>query len=124
MLRLVVAFVVWWFSIGYVTSYSSIWQSRAHPTPGVELTTAAGEFLSGTLSRDWNGDWVLEKADGSVRRFSDLSSVAVSVHKPPEPPNFWALWRVWAPVLAVSCIFIFFAWSFVGPLRNRLKAGR
>jgi len=124
MLRLIVIIVVWWFSISYVMSYSSIWQSRAHPSAGVEMTTASGESLRGTLSRDWNGDWVLVKEDHSVRRFSDLSSVSVSFPKPSEPPSFWKLWRSWAPVLAVSCLFMFIAWSYVGPLRNRLRQAR
>lgn len=50
--------------------YGGIWQSMAHPTQNVTVTLERqSRPITGALSRDWDGQMVLQSEDTTVVRF-------------------------------------------------------
>jgi hypothetical protein len=120
MQRLLIGFLVWWFSFGFVASYASIWNSQAYPAENVSVTLKDSRFLTGDLRQDWDRKWVLTQPDGSESRFND-SEVLVMAFPPQlsgESLGYAKMWRGWVPVVIFAGAF--FLWLLRG-IRARAK---
>lgn len=52
------------------TNLGDIWERQANPIPGVQVMLRGGAHVSGTLSREWSGQYSLALADGRVLVFT------------------------------------------------------
>lgn len=120
LIRVIIAFVVWFYLSEFAVTYGGIWQSQSNPTPNVQVQLQNGAAEIGSLQQTWSRDWVLLKKDGSISNLKDLSYVTLSFPVPSEVPDFWAFWRSWLPLALVSGATIFFV-LFTGllPLLQR-----
>ena len=105
-LRVVLAFVVWYFAVSVAMIYGSIWESRANPKQDVFVAFVDGSSARGTLMRNWDKSWSLATGDGQEVRFDDFQSMAWSV--PKEPPGVFQSWRALVPVSLISACFVVF----------------
>jgi len=116
--RVLVGLVFWWYAMDAAIVYGGIWDSRANPTPNVEVVLANGSRSKGELRRDWDRSWLLTVADGSEVRFVDHQMM--SFERPLKPRGFWAYWRSLMPVALVGAAFLIFA--VVGIRARRLRS--
>lgn len=118
MIRIVMGFVLWWFSFGFVATYASIWHSQTYPSRNVSVTLTESRFLTGDLHQDWNRKWVLTEADGRENRFND-SEVVVMAFSPPPPGaalGYAKMWRSWGPVVIFTGVF--WLWLLAPQIRS------
>ena len=108
LIRVIIAFVVWFYLSEFAVTYGGIWQSQSNPTQNVQVLLLNGVAEIGSLQQTWSRDWVLLKKDGSISNLKDLSYVTLSYPLPSEAPSFWAHWRTWLPLTLVSGATIFF----------------
>lgn len=74
-MKLLIALVVWWYSMDAALLYGGIWDSQANPTE-VVVTLPGGGQLAGTMTRDWNRNYVVTAPDGAEARFQAYDSLA------------------------------------------------
>lgn len=120
LIRIIIAFVAWFYLSEAALTYGGIWQSQSNPTRDVQVQLQNGTTEVGSLQQTWARDWVLLKNDGSISNLKDLSNVTLSFPVPSEVPDLWAFWRSWLPLALVSGATIFFV-LFTGllPLLQR-----
>lgn len=122
LVRVIIAFVVWFYLSEFAVTYGGIWQSQSNPTQNVQVQLQNGAAEIGSLQQTWSRDWVLLKKDGSISNLKDLSYVALSFPMPSEPPSFWALWRSWLPLTLVSgATILFILFTGLLPFINRKR---
>ena len=108
LIRIIIAFVAWFYLSEVALTYGGIWQSQSNPTRDVQVQLQNGTTEVGSLQQTWARDWVLLKNDGSISNLKDLSNVTLSFPVPSEAPNLWEFWRSWLPLALVSGTTIFF----------------
>ncbi|MBF5007808.1 hypothetical protein [Diaphorobacter caeni] len=108
MIRIILALLIWYFSIGAAITYGDIWQSQNNPTTNVQVQHDNGLTEVGSLQRAWSRDWILLKEGGATSNLKDLSKVSLTIKPPAEPPSYWTLWRSWLPMTLVSLATIIF----------------
>ena len=122
MTRIVAVAIVLYFALDPALQFGAIWNLRANPAEGVEVTLERGEVLRGALSREWSGEWVVLR-DGGAVHFTRFASM--SFHAPPAMASDNAIqqvlrgWRSLAPtmILLVAC-FVTVISLVVPPLRR------
>jgi len=107
--------------------YGGIWQTRVTPTPNVEVTMASGEVLRGTLSREWDGRFVVLSDDGT--RTTDVEKYRSMTFSPLSIERSTALdsqWRYWLPSALILLFYIAFLilWISFDARSNRLRFSR
>ena len=113
-MRTLIALVVWWFAASAAFEYGGIWHSRAHPKQGMVVLNN-DQRITGTLTRDWENNWVLVDAEGGRYRFKDYKLMQMPFPQAGSGPGVFGSWRITLPVYFVSSVFlIFLLWDIMG----------
>ena len=64
--------------------FGGIWDSRARPTKGVQVTLSDGRMLEGELSREWDGRWIVRTDDGQRASFGENDYQSMRFELPPQ----------------------------------------
>lgn len=102
-LRILVAGVIWWYSMAVAIEYSGIWDSQAKPRTGVEVSFSATQHITGTLTRDWQNSYVLASSDGKKVHFKDFQMMTSPI---PSQSNLLEHWRLLILPVFVSSLFM------------------
>lgn len=98
--------------------YGSIWDIRAHPSNNVTVTMPKSSMLQGSLSREWDGRFVLISDDGALK--ADVTRAHAIAFSPTtgEMRSMHDRWRSWVPAGAVLILALgYLLVVFSRPLR-------
>ena len=116
LMSIFIASVIVYFAISAALRYGAIWDSRVTPKAGVEVVLISGTSVTGSLSRAWSGEWIVENAAGERWQFTDFKEM-----KFPMPTGETSLFAGWRRFMLAAVIFWLFAWWQLMPLLRRLS---
>lgn len=90
--------------------YGAIWNLQHRPVQDVQVTLSDGTYMTGALSRDWSGDWLLVTSEGKELHFPIENRLIMRIPAAESDVSFWENWRTWLPFSLVWLVgsFVFF----------------
>ena len=106
-MRTVVALIIWWYASTAAVHYGGIWDSRAYPRQGVVVLNN-GERITGSLTRDWENNWVMDDTEGGRHEFKDYRVMSIPFPQAGIGAGVFRGWRITLPVTSVSTLFLIY----------------
>jgi hypothetical protein len=105
----IIGLVVIWYVMSSVMVYSAIWDSQARPTKNVEVHLKDGSVIHGSLSSDWDRQYVLETKDGLQYKFTEFNMMTMKELRFDD--TFLSHWRATMPLYVLSMVLLAWWWS-------------
>lgn len=107
---IIIATVLFFEIFPEVARIGGIWESRANPTPNTTVTLHGGRKVTGTLSMDWNGNYLLSTDTGVVQFTKDSFEEMSTPARLAKDDHYPSRWRSILPIEIMT--FIYFGLIF------------
>lgn len=113
----IISILFLWFGTPPALKYGSIWETRTHPTSNVKVILDVNDaVLIGTLSMEWNGDFLLTTSTGSYYQFTikELRHMELPDFDPEKNDSFFHRWRSFLPaavIMSIHITLLIYAWG-------------
>lgn len=115
----IISILFLWFGTAPALKYGSIWETRTHPTLDVKVKLdSTDNVVIGTLSMQWNGDFLLTTSEGSSYQFTmtEIDYMELPDFDPDKNDSFFYRWRSFLPaavLMSIQITLLMYGWGLI-----------